>query len=75
MNVTTHEVEAPGLCPSFIRPYLKAIENIGTIAENITATGVVVSQAALAAAELSKAMIELRLAEVTGQLTPRASLT
>jgi hypothetical protein len=76
MKVTTHEVAAPSsLVPACIKPYLDAIENIGVITRNITQTGVVISEAALHAAELSNAMIQLRLEEVASQLSARPSLT
>jgi hypothetical protein len=74
MNV--QHVEAPSsLLPDCLSPYLRAIKNIGIIAENATRTGVVFSEAALAAAELSKAMVQLRLDEVSKTLTVRPALT
>lgn len=77
MNVITEQPapESNSLVPAFLRPYLKAVENIGTIAENITQTGVVLSEAAVNAAELSNEMIKLRLAEVASSLSTRQQLT
>ena len=77
MNVITEQsaTESNSLVPSFLRPYLKAIENIGTIAENITQTGVALSEAAVNAAELSNEMIKLRLQEVASSLSTRQQLT
>ena len=77
MKVTTVNAPEPNssLVPACLKPYLNAIQNIGTIAENITMTGVVASEACLHAAELSNMMIQLRLEEVTAQLSTRPNLT
>lgn len=71
----TEAQASSSLMPSCIRPYLKAIENIGEAVENITATSVVATRALLKAAELSEAMVQLRLEEVSSQLSVRPSLT
>ena len=75
MNVINHSESTSSLLPSFLKPYINALENVGIMAENITRTGVVITEAALGAAELSKAMVQLRLDEVAKELSARPSLT
>jgi hypothetical protein len=75
MNVLHDEAQAPSsLIPKCLQPYFDSIENVGIIVRNITQTGVVISEVALNAAELSNAMILRQLEEVSAELTARPRL-